>query len=101
MLLYTTNLIEIGSMMIKTIIIVSIILFIINIFFGYLRGNLKKLTFLWWVYLHVPIFIEIIIRKMLGIDRIYIILFLVILIIGQKIGVDIKRKKFKRVETGE
>ncbi len=42
-------------MMYTNLIIVTILTFILNLPFGYLRSKVKKLSFKWFLYIHLPI----------------------------------------------
>ncbi len=41
---------------------ITLIIFIINLPFGYLRGNVKKFSFKWFLYIHLPVPIVILLR---------------------------------------
>ena len=41
---------------------------LVNIPFGYLRARYKKLTFMWFLYIHLPVPLVIYIRFLNGID---------------------------------
>ena len=37
------------------LVAITFIIFIINLPFGYLRGNVKKFSFKWFLYIHLPV----------------------------------------------
>lgn len=72
------------------IITVSFIAFVLNLPFGYLRTFTKKFSIIWFICIHAPIPIVAVFRIMLGIEWIYIPMFLVFAVIGQVIGARIR-----------
>lgn len=44
------------------LLIVAIIVFIINIPFGFFRSKVRKFSFLWFLYIHLPVPLVIILR---------------------------------------
>ncbi len=58
----------------------------INLPFGYLRGGVKKLSFMWFFYIHAPIPAIFIMRRLAGFSIKYVPIFIVGAIIGQVIG---------------
>ncbi len=45
------------------VLITCLATFIINLPFGYLRGNFRKLSFWWFFFIHLPVPLIIVIRK--------------------------------------
>ncbi len=45
-----------------TIVFVALLVFLINIPFGYLRSKHKKFSLMWWLYIHIPVPIVILLR---------------------------------------
>lgn len=44
------------------ILLLALTVLIINLPFGFLRGHHKKFSFMWWVYVHIPVPFVIAIR---------------------------------------
>ena len=44
------------------ILIVALLVFLINVPFGALRSRHKKFTLMWWVYIHIPVPVVILLR---------------------------------------
>ena len=44
------------------LLLLTVIIFLINLPFGYLRGNVKKFSFKWFLYIHLPIPFIILLR---------------------------------------
>jgi len=45
------------------VLITCILTFVVNLPFGYWRGNFRKLSFWWFVAIHIPVPLIILIRK--------------------------------------
>ncbi|WP_321287687.1 hypothetical protein [uncultured Sunxiuqinia sp.] len=44
------------------ILLVALIVFLVNIPFGALRSKHKKFSLMWWIYIHIPVPIVILLR---------------------------------------
>jgi hypothetical protein len=44
------------------LLLIALIIFVINLPFGALRSRHKKFSLMWWVYIHIPVPIVILIR---------------------------------------
>jgi hypothetical protein len=62
------------------------ITFLINLPFGYLRSKTRKLTFKWFLYIHLPIPFIFLMRTLAQFDIRYIPVFVAAAIIGQLLG---------------
>lgn len=77
---------------------VLLLTIIINIPFGYLRGDRKKFSFLWFLYIHLPVPFVMYIRKLFDVELtwtfgpIYILAYLA----GQWLGQIVFRKRKKQ-----
>lgn len=60
--------------------------FVLNVPFGYLRGNTKKLSFMWFLYIHLPIPFIFILRTMAGFSIKAVPFLIVGAILGQYLG---------------
>ncbi len=82
--------------MFEKLLIISIIVFILNIPFGYWRANVKKFSFQWILSVHIPVPFIIALRIFSHIGFIwYTYVFLVAaFFLGQRVGAIIL-KKFK------
>lgn len=58
----------------------------INLPFGYLRGNAKKFSLRWFLYIHMPIPLIVLVRLSSHLDYPYIPIFLIAAVIGQYAG---------------
>ena len=67
---------------------ISFIVFIINIPFGYWRGRLKKLSINWFIAIHLPIFLSLLLRLFFEIEFrwVYLIIFSSVFLAGQSFG---------------
>lgn len=65
---------------------------VLNLPFGYLRMNTRKLSFMWFVYIHLPIPAIFILRNMAGLDYRFIPLMVAGAVAGQLIGGRLNRK---------
>lgn len=50
------------------VFITCVATFIVNLPFGYFRGSFRKLSFWWFVMIHLPVPLVILIRKWHGLD---------------------------------
>jgi low affinity Fe/Cu permease len=84
--------------MLFTIAIVSCIVFIFNIPFGYWRANVKKFSFQWILAIHIPVPIVIFlrIRSEIGFIWYSYIILIFAFFLGQKIGEIILKKSKKQ-----
>jgi hypothetical protein len=71
------------------------ITFIVNLPFGYFRGSFRKLSFLWFVMIHLPVPLVIYIRKINGLHLTWALapFLLGSFFLGQFVG----RKIYKRI----
>ncbi len=82
------------------LIIASILIFILNIPFGYWRANHKKLTLQWFLAIHIPIPFVVLIRLVFNLGfKLYTYPFIILsFFLGQLIGTKIyyyKKNKAK------
>ena len=86
-----------------TLLIISIIVFILTIPFGYWRANVKRFSLQWYLSIHIPVPIIIAIRIFLEIGfSWYTYLFLVTaFFLGQKLGsfLNTYLQKFNNVSS--
>lgn len=68
------------------ILLVTFFALIINLPFGYLRSKEKRLSIMWFVYIHVPIPFVFVLRKYAGLDYRVIPVIVVGAIAGQFLG---------------
>ncbi len=75
------------------VIVVALIIFVINLPFGYLRGKEKKFSFRWFLYIHLPIPLVVLLRiySHIGFALYTYPLFVTAFFLGQLVG-----KKFNR-----
>lgn len=76
-------------------------MFIVNIPFGYWRGNLRKFRLKWFLSIHVPIIFDIILRKSLGLDLTLktFVLVLIFFLAGQFLGGKLYKWRKKNNKT--
>ncbi|HLC17658.1 MAG TPA: hypothetical protein VJM57_01405 [Thermodesulfobacteriota bacterium] len=72
------------AIMILTLI--TLVAFVLNLPFGYLRGGTKKFSFLWWLYIHLPIPFIIALRLFAGFGYEVVPIILAAAIVGQLLG---------------
>jgi len=74
--------------------IAALLVFIVNLPFGYWRAHLKKLSFWWFASIHIPIPFVVLIRYLFGIGfELYSYpLFIAAFFSGQFLGGFVKRK---------
>jgi len=72
----------------KLYIVIGIFLFTfaLNLFFGYFHGKQKKFSFMWFLYIHLPIPLVIFARMFTNLDYRYIPVFLLAAVVGQIFG---------------
>lgn len=58
----------------------------LNLFFGYLRAKTKKLSFKWFLYIHLPIPFIFASRMLAHLNFRYIPIFVVAALLGQVLG---------------
>lgn len=73
-------------------ILVSAAALVLNLPFGYLRMNTRKLSFMWFVYIHLPIPAIFILRNLAGLDYKFIPLMVAGAVAGQFLGGRLNRK---------
>ena len=66
--------------------LITIAAFVLNLPFGYLRGPTKKFSFLWFLYIHLPIPAIFVLRTMAGFTYKVIPIIIVGAVLGQLIG---------------
>ena len=71
---------------IQLIILITLIGFILNLPFGYLRSKSKRYSLAWFSYIHLPIIFVIFLRLVTHTSYIYIPLFFISSIMGQLMG---------------
>lgn len=71
---------------IALVITVFILTFLLNLPFGYYRRRVKRFSFRWFLYIHLPIPVILAARLLSNLDFRYIPLFVVAAITGQLIG---------------
>ena len=64
----------------------TIAAFILNLPFGYLRGKTRKYSFLWFLYIHLPIPFIFLLRRYAGVDILFVPLIAAGAIFGQLLG---------------
>ena len=69
-----------------SIVIVSLVSLILNLFLGRWRAKFKKMTLPWWLLIHASIPVLIPLRIWLDTPKIWIPLFIAVAILGQFIG---------------
>ncbi len=72
--------------------LVSLAALVLNLPFGYLRMNTRKLSFKWFLYIHLPIPFIFILRNMAGLDYKFIPLMVAGAVAGQFLGGRLNRK---------
>ncbi|MBI5043918.1 MAG: hypothetical protein HZC10_08880 [Nitrospirae bacterium] len=75
------------------ILIITIFAFLINLFFGVLRADTKSFSIKWFLYIHIPVFIIIPVRLMMGLGNWYILYLIAVSFSGQYLGVLLGRYK--------
>ncbi len=74
-------------------IILALFALLVNIPFGILRAPCKKLSFKWFLYIHVSIPFIVLLRKYFGITWVVIPMTVTLAVLGQIIGAKIYEKK--------
>jgi len=69
-----------------TLILLTIAALVLNLPFGYLRAGSKKLSFKWFLYIHIPIPFLFLLRTYAGVTYKYIPVMAIGAILGQFIG---------------
>jgi len=69
-----------------------------NLPFGYLRGKTRKFSFLWFLYIHLPIPFVIVFRVLAGFSLKIVPIILAASIAGQIVGARIERFKCRNEE---
>jgi len=86
----------------RTLLILAIaaLTFVVNLPLGYMRIGVRKFSFLWFFYIHVPIPLIIFIRISCGLDYRVIPVFVVAAVAGQLVGGSFGRDgRFSRGPT--
>lgn len=83
--------------MLFKIIIFYLITFLINIPFGFLRSKVKKLSFLWFVYIHTPVIFIIVFRKLIEVKTFWwvYVIEIIFFFAGQRFGGFLNKQKNK------
>jgi len=90
-----------GIHSISLLILLTIFAFLINLPFGYLRGKTRKFSFLWFLYIHLPIPFVIIFRLLAGFSLKVVPIILAASIIGQVIGARIDKFRCRKGAENE
>ncbi len=69
-----------------TLILLTLAALVLNLPFGYLRAGSKKLSFKWFLYIHIPIPFLFLLRTYAGVTYKYIPVLAIGAILGQFIG---------------
>ncbi|MGC9343206.1 MAG: hypothetical protein ACP5E3_10930 [Bacteroidales bacterium] len=71
---------------------------LLNIPFGYLRGNQKKFSLLWFLYIHLPVPFVMYLRKLFEVELTWTFgpIYILAYIFGQWIGQRISKKRKKQ-----
>ncbi len=77
------------------LILLTLFAFTLNLPFGYLRNRTKKFSFLWFLYIHLPIPFVIVFRLIAGFSMKIVPIILIASIAGQVIGARIDRYRSK------
>lgn len=72
------------------IMLILIATFLLNLPFGWLRRNERKFSFKWFLYIHLPIPLIIVLRIWLGINPWFIPLVIAVAVAGQALGARLK-----------
>lgn len=75
-----------SSEILLDILKISVICFFINIPFGVFRSKVKSYGVLWFLCIHAPIPVAVIMRKAAGLGWKYVIIFILFSIVGQIVG---------------
>ena len=65
---------------------IFVVTFVLNLFFGYFRAKVKKYSFHWFLYIHLPIPLVVFARLYFHLDYRFIPVFLIAAVAGQIIG---------------
>jgi hypothetical protein len=76
----------IGSYVMMTIAIITVAALVLNLPFGYLRGGTRKFSFMWFLYIHLPIPAIFLLRTSAGVGFKAVPVIVIGAIIGQVIG---------------
>lgn len=69
---------------------IALFTLLVNLPFGYMRQRVRKFSFKWFLYIHIPIPLIVLIRVSSGLDYKVIPLFLAAAVTGQVVGGRIK-----------
>ena len=69
-------------------ILIALIVLLVNVPFGYWRGSTKKISFSWFVSIHLPVLISILLRHASHIEfkPLIVVLFVSVFLLGQLSG---------------
>ncbi len=90
---------EVGAL--ETLMFVVLITFFLNLPFGWLREGVRKFSFLWFLYVHLPIPFIIALRIGLGIPWKFAPLLIAVAVLGQFVGARLRRRQFATLNLGE
>jgi hypothetical protein len=79
----------------EKLIIVHLVSFVLNIWFGYLRRDKKKFSFLWFLYIHLSIPFIIPLRLWWDINPWFIPSIIFVAVLGQLVGARFVPRLFK------
>jgi len=86
----------IGIHSIILLMLLTLFAFLLNLPFGYLRGKTRKFSFLWFLYIHLPIPFVVIFRLIAGFSLKIVPIVLAASIAGQVIGARIDKFRCRR-----
>ena len=71
-----------------TLFLVAVLIFAVNVFFGYWRANTRKLSLQWFLAIHIPVPIAISLRLLLlhGFNWATLPIFIAVFFAGQFVG---------------
>ncbi|OGX05764.1 MAG: hypothetical protein A3G87_10110 [Omnitrophica bacterium RIFCSPLOWO2_12_FULL_50_11] len=80
----------------RELILIHLFAFFLNVWFGYLRRNKKKFSFLWFLYIHlsIPFIVPLRISWHIGLKFVPLIIFVAVL--GQLVGARLLPRFLKR-----
>ena len=85
-----------GSYIMTTIAIITLAALVLNLPFGYLRGGTRRLSFMWFLYIHLPIPAIFVLRTQAGVSFKAVPIIIIGAIVGQIIGSRIYNLRVSR-----
>ena len=76
----------------ESLFLVAVVTFLLNLPFGWLREGVKKFSYLWFLYVHIPIPFIIAMRIGLGIPWKFAPLLILIAVFGQYVGARLRKR---------